>query len=276
MRFVPVKSADARAALLDHVAPEVRLRRNARDFLIRQQTRTVNTIRAHLAEFGVVVPKGIHNVDRLLEAAEHAPEAARPAIDLLADQLRDLRGRIETVTKRIEAARKADPLARRLATIPGLGPIASSAVTPQACLRHDAVTTPDVAAFRSARDCSAWRGVQSVSRTDRVPARTAEAALERRQGAPRADLKGREQVPATAPLPGSHGEPSRRHAFESCQRSRHRSERPLATANDRGAPPRTTRGRLAVEHAAEKAREGGRHRPGQSHGAGGLGVRHRS
>ena len=141
MRFVPVKSADAQAALLDH---------KARDFLIRQQTQTVNTIRAHLAEFGIVVAKGIHNVDRLLESAEHASEAARPAIDLLADQFRDLRDRIETVTKRIEAAQKADPLARRLAMVPGLGPIAPGAF---------AVTTPDVAAFRSARDCSARLGL---------------------------------------------------------------------------------------------------------------------
>jgi transposase len=143
----------------------------------------VNTIRAHLAEFGPygpwfgrnapperfvragphpspsVVAKGIHNVDRLLEAVEQVPEAARPALELLADQLRDLRNRIETVTKRVEVAQKTDPLARRLATIPGLGPIASSAITPEACLRHDAVTTPDVAAFRSARDYSAWLGL---------------------------------------------------------------------------------------------------------------------
>jgi transposase len=153
MRFVPVKSADALAALLDH---------KARDFLIRQQTQTVNTIRAHLAEFGIVVAKGIHNVDRLLEAVEHASEAARPALDLLADQLHDLRERIETVTKRSEAARKDNPLARRLATIPGLGPIASSAF---------AVTTPNVAAFRSARDYSAWLGLtpkptRAVARSD--------------------------------------------------------------------------------------------------------------
>jgi len=141
MRFVPVKSAEAQAALLDH---------KARDFLIRQQTQTVNTIRAHLAEFGIVVAKGIHNVDRLLEAAGQTPEAAWPALDVLTDQLRDLRNRIETVTKRIEAAQKSDPLARRLATMPGLGPIASSAF---------AVTTPDVAAFRSARDYSAWLGL---------------------------------------------------------------------------------------------------------------------
>ncbi len=141
MRFVPVKSAEAQAALLDH---------KARDFLIRQQTQTVNAIRAHLAEFGIVVPKGIHNVDRLLEAVGRAPEAAGPALDLLADQIHDLRARIETVTRRIKAAQQANPLARRLATIPGLGPIASSAF---------AVTTPDVAVFRSARDYSAWLGL---------------------------------------------------------------------------------------------------------------------
>ena len=89
-----------------------------------------------------------------------------PPLDLLTDQLRDLRDRIETVTKRIEAAQKSDPLARRLARIPGLGPIASSAVTPKACPRHDAVTTPDVAAFRSARDLFVGETVpRTVSRS---------------------------------------------------------------------------------------------------------------
>ena len=141
-----MKSAERQAALLDHVAPEVRLRRNARDFLVRQRTQTVNAIRAHLSEFGIVVAKGIHNLDRLLAAAQDMPEAARPALDLLAGQLRDLEEKIEAATTRIAAAQKTDPLARRLATIPGLGPIASSAF---------AATTPDVAAFRSARDYAA-------------------------------------------------------------------------------------------------------------------------
>ena len=141
MRFVPVKSAERQAGLLDH---------KARDFLVRQRTQTVNAIRAHLSEFGIVVAKGIHNLDRLLEAASDMPEAARPALDMLSDQLRDLEERIKTATSRITAAQKADPLARRLATIPGLGPIASSAL---------AATTPDVAAFRSARDYAAWLGL---------------------------------------------------------------------------------------------------------------------
>lgn len=92
----------------------------------------------------------IHNLDRLLDAAPGVPEAARPALDLLADQLRDLEERIEAAIGRVTAAQKADPLARRLATIPGLGPILSIAF---------AATTPDVAAFRSARDYAAWLGL---------------------------------------------------------------------------------------------------------------------
>lgn len=141
MRFVPMKSAEQQAALLDH---------KTRDFLVRQRTQVVNAIRAHLSEFGVVAAKGIQNLDRLLSAAENIPEAARPGVQILADQLRDLETRIAEVTARISATQKADPLAKRLATIPGIGPIASSAF---------AATTPDVGAFRSARDYAAWLGL---------------------------------------------------------------------------------------------------------------------
>ncbi|WP_299823381.1 IS110 family transposase [uncultured Jannaschia sp.] len=141
MRFVPVKSADRQAALLDH---------KARDFLVRQRTQIVNAIRAHLGEFGVVVAKGIHNVDRLLEAARDVPPAARPALDMLAGQLRDTQARVEEVTRRIGDMQGEDALAHRLATVPGVGAISSSAF---------AATTPDVSAFRSARDYAAWLGL---------------------------------------------------------------------------------------------------------------------
>lgn len=132
-----------------------------------------------------MVPKRIQNVGRLLNTAEEAPEAARPALALLAAQLRDIRTRIAEVTKRIEARQAEDALARRLATIPSIGALTASAL---------AATKPQVDAFRSARNYAAWLGVRSVTRTDRVPARTAEAALDRRQGTAGPDLEGREPV----------------------------------------------------------------------------------
>ena len=109
-----------------------------------------NPLRGGMAEFGIVVTKGIHNLDRLIAAAQDVPAAARPALDVLAGQLRDLEERIDEATLRITAAQKVDPIARRLATVPGLGPIASSAF---------AATTPDVGAFRSARDVFAGKTV---------------------------------------------------------------------------------------------------------------------
>jgi transposase len=170
MRFVPVKSAEVQAALLDH---------KALDFLIRQRTQTVNTIRAHLAEFGIVVARGIHNVDRLLAAAEQAPEAARPALDLLARQLRDLRARIETITQRVEAAQKKDPLARRLATIPGARPDRL-----QRLRRHHARR----------------RGVPVRAGLLRLARAHAKTPFQREQGSAGSDFQGWQPVSAAAAL----------------------------------------------------------------------------
>ncbi|MER5174119.1 IS110 family transposase [Thioclava kandeliae] len=141
MRFVPVKSTQTQAALLDH---------KARDFLVRQRTQIINAIRAHIGEFGIVVAKGIQNVDRLIATARNMPEAARAAVDMLAEQLRGTQARIDAITARIGERQADDPLARRLATVPGVGAISSSAF---------AATTPDVSAFRSGRDYAAWLGL---------------------------------------------------------------------------------------------------------------------
>jgi transposase len=143
MRFVPVKSADRQALLMIH---------KAREFLVRQQTQTVNAIRAHLGEFGVVVAKGIHNADRLIAACDRAdlPVPARKALNLLADQLIDTQRKIAELTTDIHADAKANEAAQRLQTIPGIGPITASAL---------ATTLPDVSDFRSGRDLSAWIGL---------------------------------------------------------------------------------------------------------------------
>lgn len=126
MRFVPVKSEDTQALLMTH---------KAREFLVRQQTQIVNAMRAHLGELGIVVPKGIDNVKRLIMACEQAnlPTAARK--DLTADIRADARG---------------NEAAQRLQTIPGIGPITASALVS---------ALPDISDFKSGRDLSAWIGL---------------------------------------------------------------------------------------------------------------------
>lgn len=142
MRFVPVKTEAHQAVLLQH---------RTRDLLVRQMTQTVNAIRAHLAEFGVVAPAGVRNIDRLLEAAaQSVPEHAMEAIDVLARQFTETRARVDEITRRIEQAQKEDETARRLATIPGVGAITASAIS---------ATTPDANQFRTSRDYAAWMGL---------------------------------------------------------------------------------------------------------------------
>lgn len=81
-------------------------------------------MRAHLGEFGVVVPKGIHNVERLIMACDRAdlPAPARKALNLLADQLVDTQKKIEELTADIRADARANEEAQRLQTIPGVPP----------------------------------------------------------------------------------------------------------------------------------------------------------
>ncbi|TCM72135.1 IS110 family transposase [Rhodovulum steppense] len=143
MRFVPVKSADRQALLMTH---------KAREFLVRQQTQTVNAIRAHLGEFGIIVAKGIQNADRLIAACDRAdlPAPTRRALNLLADQLIDTQRKIAQLTADIHADAKANDAAQRLQTIPGIGPITASALV---------AALPDVSDFRSGRDLSAWIGL---------------------------------------------------------------------------------------------------------------------
>ena len=116
--------------------------------------------RTHLGEFGVVtpeaclwhVPKGIHNVERLIMACDRADllAPARMALNLLADQLVDTQKKIEELTADIRADARANEEAQRLQTIPGIGPITASALVS---------ALPDIADFKSGRDLSAWLGL---------------------------------------------------------------------------------------------------------------------
>ncbi len=146
MRFVPVKSTAQQAALLHH---------RTRDLLVRQRTMLINALRGHLAEFGIVAPVGRHRVGDLLGLLLEATDAEVPA--LAREALRSIMAELETLEKRIQAAEavivrehKANEISRRLATIPGIGPITASAI---------AATIADPAAFRSGRELAAWIGL---------------------------------------------------------------------------------------------------------------------
>jgi len=143
MRTVAVKSAaqQARAMLF-----------RTRDLLVGQRTQLVNALRGHLAEHSIVLGKGIGNVERLALRLEEddLPDLVRHLGQLYLEQIARLRAEIEKLDERIVAAAKENGVARRLQTMPGIGPVCAMAITAFA---------PDMREFRRGRDFAAWLGL---------------------------------------------------------------------------------------------------------------------
>jgi transposase len=147
MRFVPVKGAEQQAALCLH---------RTRELLVGQRTRLANALRSHMAEFGIIVAKGIERVWELAALSEEEkdsplPAAARLALQALGAEGKALDAAIAKIEAEIKARHKASEVGRRLATIPGIGPITASALV--------ATLGEKPAAFRSARHFAAWIGL---------------------------------------------------------------------------------------------------------------------
>jgi len=124
MRFVPIKTAEQQSVLALH---------RTRDLLVGQRTQLVNMIRSQLAEHGIALAKGIHHVlnlvDRLVEGVvPDIPALACKIVIALAEQIRELQARIAMLEGEIKTWFGGNDLAKRLATIPGIGVITASAL----------------------------------------------------------------------------------------------------------------------------------------------------
>jgi transposase len=145
MRFVAVKSAEQQASGMVF---------KARDLLVRQRSNLVNAVRAHLAEFGVVAPKGLCHVGRLAglvdEAGSALPEPVRRLCGELLDLITVLNERIGALDRKVRERARADEMARRLMTIRGVGPVTALALS---------VLAPPPETFARGRDLAAWIGL---------------------------------------------------------------------------------------------------------------------
>src|SRR6202162_5576485 len=90
MRFVETKTPEQQSCLMLH---------RTRHLFIRQQTAVINSIRAHLAEFGIVAPVGRKGVTELLQIVadsndDRLPEVSRVCLAALGTQLLALKQQI--------------------------------------------------------------------------------------------------------------------------------------------------------------------------------------
>jgi transposase len=134
MRFVPVKTAEQQAALMLV---------GLRDRLVRNRTQLSNAIRGYAAEFGLTAAKGEAHLNPL-------PALARELFAIQAEEYQQLRAQIDDVDARLMAWHRADECSRRLAKIPGVGPIGAALLI---------MKTPAPELFRSGRQFAAWIGL---------------------------------------------------------------------------------------------------------------------
>jgi transposase len=146
MRFVPVKTAEMQALLAPH---------RARQGMVKARTAQANQIRGLLAEFGIVIPKGIGHIAKalpeILEDGENGlPGMMRGLLDRLGEQLKALDKQVGELEQQIKLWHRESEQSRKLEDIAGIGPLGASALV---------ATIGDAKNFKNARQVQAWLGM---------------------------------------------------------------------------------------------------------------------
>jgi transposase len=146
MRFVPIKSVEQQAILSVH---------RVRQGFVKARTAQANQIRGLLGEFGLVIPQGIYNVAKrvpelLEDASNELPVAFRQLVERLTEHLKELDRQVKDFEQQIIAWHRSSDLSRKLENIPGIGPLAASALV---------ASIADARSFDNGRQVSAWLGL---------------------------------------------------------------------------------------------------------------------
>ena len=146
MCFVPVKTAEQQAVLALH---------RARQGFVKARTAQANQIRGLLAEFGIVIPKGIGHIAKrlpeILEDAENGlPGMMRQLVRGLGEQLQAVDKQVGEMERQIKLWHRDSEPSRTLEAIGGIGPITASAFV---------ASVGDAKSFKNARQVPAWLGM---------------------------------------------------------------------------------------------------------------------
>ena len=146
MRFVPQKTVDQQ---------DVQTLHRIRERLVRDRTAKANQTRGLLAEYGIVIPRGMGNLKKALPLIlEDAENNLTPfARDLFFDLNRQLLGldrQVNEYDRRIQTVFNASPVCRKLAEVAGIGPLTATAVV---------ASVGNAASFKNGRQLAAWLGL---------------------------------------------------------------------------------------------------------------------
>lgn len=146
MRFVPIKGIGQQ---------DIQSLHRARSLAVSHRTAQINQIRGFLLEYGLPVAKGVASLRKALpEILEDADNSLTPMFrELLCgltNELLRLDERIAAYGAQIKHLSEHSEACRRLITIPGVGPMAATALV---------AAVADAKAFKSGREMSAWLGL---------------------------------------------------------------------------------------------------------------------
>jgi len=146
MRFVAIKTVEQQAILSVH---------RARQGFVKARTAQGNQIRGLLAEFGIIIPQGIRSITKqmpeILEDGENGlPGTMRNLFERLTDNLKEMDRQVKELEEKIQLWHRENAASRKLAEIPGLGPITASAIV---------ATVGDAREFKNGRQLAAWMGL---------------------------------------------------------------------------------------------------------------------
>jgi len=124
-----------------------------RDLLVRQRIQLVNALRGHLAEHGIVASQGLVKV-KVLAAGLQDTGSLHPLVRELGQRYLDHFARLDVeiaeLDKKLRRHSKDDETAKRLQSMPGMGPVTAAAIEAFA---------PAMATFKRGRDLAAWLGL---------------------------------------------------------------------------------------------------------------------
>ena len=145
MRFVPQKTVDQQ---------DVQTLHRIRERLVRDRTAKANQTRGLLAEYGIVIPRGMGNLKKalplILEDAENNLTFRAGSFFDLNRQLLGLDRQVNEYDRRIQTVFNASPVCRKLAEVAGIGPLTATAVV---------ASVGNAASFKNGRQLAAWLGL---------------------------------------------------------------------------------------------------------------------
>ena len=146
MRFVPIKNTNQQAVLSVH---------RARQGFVKARTAQGNQIRGLLMEYGIKLPLGLSHITKrlpaILEDGENElPGVFRQLLQRLADHLKGLDCQVKELETQIQVWHRQNDASRKLAHIPGIGPITASALV---------ASIGNASSFENGRQLAAWLGL---------------------------------------------------------------------------------------------------------------------